>query len=69
MLEKLALIEKFLCSGKEEVRPKGGDTKKSRKESPANHIAWINLVVINFEVLVFCWGRFAQESYIYTCST
>jgi len=47
----------------------GVDMKKSRKVSPANHIAWINLVLINMMHQVLCLRRFAQESYIHTCST
>ena len=39
--------------------------KKGRKKVRINHTAWI---INQFDVLVFCLGRFWQQTYIHTCS-
>ena len=56
-------------SGNEEARSEENIVKKGRKTSPANHIAWINLVFNNKMHWVSCLRRFAQKSYVNVCST
>ena len=41
----------------------GGYVKKSWKESPANHIVWINIVLNNIMRWNLCVLRYVQESY------
>jgi len=47
----------------------GGVMKKSRKNSPANHIAWINLVGDNTVHCANFGRRKAKESYSHTLTT
>jgi len=44
LLEKLAPFEKLRSSGKEEAKPEEGTMKKRKKNCPANHVVWIDLV-------------------------
>ena len=44
-----------------------GTTKQSRRESPANPVAWINLVLIDMMHWVWCLCRFLHKNDIYTC--
>jgi len=46
----------------------GGYVKKSWKESPANHIVWINIVLNNIMRWNLCVLRYVQESYSNTFS-
>ena len=64
-LGKLALFEKLRSCRREEARLVGG----RRKEFPANHITWINLVLNHVMHCANCGIRWAQESYIYTSTT
>jgi len=62
-------FREILVHRKGRGKAKGGYMKKRRNESPANYKSWIYFVSKNIMRWNLYLHRFAQASYIYTCST